>query len=523
MTRGDVRTLAALSRWNATERPDRVALAVGGRELTFRVLDRRANQVARALLDAGLGGGARIAVLAKDDERSFELLFGAAKAGAVTLGLNWRLKEPELAFILRDAGARALFVGADQLEVARRLVAELEELDLVVVLGGGAGDWPDYAAWRDARDDRDPGGEPDPEDVVVQMYTSGTTGLPKGVQLANRSFFAVVRSMQAAGDAWIGWGEADTSLHNIPLFHIGGLWWAITSLDAGAKLVVMDTFVAWRAVELLVQQRVTKACMVPAMIQMVLSEPASRGADFSALGHLVYGGSPIPESLLLEGMETFGCAFAQIYGLTETGNTAVCLRPEDHVAGHERLKAAGRPYPGVELKVIDAEGNELPAREVGEVCIRSPANMVGYWARPDATAETLRDGWVHTGDAGYLDEEGFVYIHDRVKDMIIYAGENIYPAEVENALASHPAVLEVAVIGVPDERWGEAVKAVVVPRENAEVKPRELIAHARERLAEFKLPRSVDFAESLPRTPSGKVQKGVLREPYWQGRERNVN
>jgi len=213
----------------------------------------------------------------------------------------------------------------------------------------------------------------------------------------------------------------------------------------------------------------------------------------------------------------------QIYGLTETGNTAVCLRGADHLDPQsERLKAAGRPYPGVALRVIDAQGRELPPREVGEICIRSPANMVGYWNQPAATAKTLIDGWVHTGDAGFLDEAGYVYVHDRIKDMVLYAGENVYPAEIESVLCAHPAVREAAVIGVPDERWGELVKAVVVLHEGANLRARELIAFARTSLADFKVPKSVDFVDALPRTPSGKIKKAVLREPYWAGRERQV-
>jgi acyl-CoA synthetase (AMP-forming)/AMP-acid ligase II len=223
-------------------------------------------------------------------------------------------------------------------------------------------------------------------------------------------------------------------------------------------------------------------------------------------------------------MATFGCAFAQIYGLTETGNTAVCLRPADHASARSELvKAAGRAYPQVRVEIVDREGRTLPARAIGEIRIHSPANMLGYWNQPGATAATLRDGWVYTGDAGFLDEEGYVYVCDRVKDMIISAGENIYPAEIESVLAAHPALLEVAVIGVPHERWGEEVKAIAVLREGAAASARELLAFARGKLADFKLPRSVEFVERLPRTPSGKLKKAELRAPYWSGRERQVN
>jgi long-chain acyl-CoA synthetase len=287
-------------------------------------------------------------------------------------------------------------------------------------------------------------------------------------------------------------------------------------------LIVVGSFVAWQALELIQRHGVTKACMVPAMIQMLLAEPTCATTDFSTLEHMVYGGSPITRTCLTKAMERFGCGFAQIYGLTETGNTAVCLRPEDH-GRDDLLKAAGRPYPNVRAKVVDASGNPLDTGEVGEVCLHSPANMVGYWKNPEATAQTLIDGWIHTGDAGHIDDEGYVFVSDRIKDMIICAGENIYPAEVESVLASHPAVLEAAVIGVPDERWGELVKAVVVLRPGMSAPSAELLAHCRRDLADFKVPRSVDFTDALPRTPSGKVRKHILRKPYWEGRDRQVN
>jgi acyl-CoA synthetase (AMP-forming)/AMP-acid ligase II len=308
------------------------------------------------------------------------------------------------------------------------------------------------------------------------------------------------------------------------LFHIGGIWFDMTALAAGAPLVVTDTFTAWSAIALMQRHRVSKVCLVPAMIQMVLAEPECADADWSALDCIVYGGSPIPVPVLKRALEVFGCRFAQIYGLTETGNTAVCLRPEDHAdPEHERLAAAGRPYPGVQCKIIDESGEALGPREVGEICLRSPANMVGYWKNRSATAATLVDGWVHTGDAGFLDQDGYVFVNDRIKDMIIYAGENIYPAEVESALCGHPDVAEAAVIGVPDERWGERVLAVVVRRPGSTATARQILRHAATQIAAFKVPKSVDFIDALPRTPSGKIQKHVLRKPYWEGRDRQVN
>jgi len=525
----DVRTLADLLRAQARKRPARPALLFGERRVTYAQLDAAANRAANALIADGVAPRARVAILAKDSDRSYEVLFGCAKAGAVALSVNWRLAPREIAYILDDAGAEILFVGADLVPAIEAVRAELKTVRRVVVIGGGAAlgepaAWPSLDAWLAGHGDGDPGAAGGPDDVVLQLYTSGTTGRPKGAQLANRSFFDLMNGMAREGDAWIGMGPRDVTILTLPAFHVGGVWWAIRSLAAGAACVVMETFVGWQVLDAVARHRVTKFCMVPAMIQVVLAERDCRTTDFSSLTHIVYGGSPIAHALLQQATATFRCAFLQIYGLTETGNMAVCLRAEDHTLhATARTRAAGRALPGVRLKVIDPEGRELPPRRVGEICIHSPSRMIGYWNLDEATAETLRDGWIHTGDAGFLDEDGYLFIQDRLKDMIIYAGENIYPAEIEGVLHEHPAVAEAAVIGVPDSRWGETVKAIVVLKPGASATAAEILELARGRIADFKVPKSVDFAPSLPRTPSGKVKKGELRAAYWSGRERMVN
>ncbi len=499
----------------AALRPEATALLDGERRVGYGELARAADRVAHALRRDGVRPGARIAILDHDSAELWTVVFGIAKAGAVVVGLNWRLAIDELEFQLADAEVQVLFVGPEFAAKGDTLRARCPALRQVVALR-------ESAAWLG-----DAPASPFPdavgsEDVAVQMYTSGTTGKPKGVMLAHRSFVAVVAGMRAVGDPWIGWSSADVSLMGIPSFHIGGMWWAMTGFNAGAANVVVPVFAGWRVLAAIARHRVTKACMVPAMLQVCVSEPDCASTDFSSLRTIVYGGSPIPRPNLEAAMRVFGCGFAQIYGLTETGNTAVCLRPDDH-RRPELWEAAGRPYPGVTVKVVDAAGNVLPPRAIGEICIRSPANMLGYWRREEATAATLRDGFVHTGDAGFLDDEGYVHVCDRQKDMICTAGENVYPAEVESVLCAHPAVQEAAVIGVPDERWGEVVKAIVVVRAGMAATAAELLAFARGRIADFKLPRSVDFVSSLPRTPSGKLQKHVLREPFWTGRSRRVN
>jgi long-chain acyl-CoA synthetase len=518
-----VRTLPELIRWQAANQPDRLALCDGDRTVSYAALDQRSCRIAQALYQRGLGARERVAILDRDHADVYAVVFGIAKAGGVVLGLNWRLTAPELAFQLQDAGARVLFVGPAFAAAARDLVAACADLRSVITFGAAPGaDWPTLDAVLDETPVADPGVTVAAEDVAVQMYTSGTTGRPKGVMLAHRSFFAVVGSMRAAGDRWIGWREDDVTICGMPSFHIGGLWWAMTTFWAGACLVVLDAFAGWKVLRRIERHLVTKACLVPAMIQVCLSEPECAQTDLGSLDCVVYGGSPIPKPVLEQALRTFRCGFAQIYGLTETGNTAVCLRPADH-ARPELLAAAGRPYPGVRVKIVDDAGRELPAGATGEICIHSPANMLGYHGSADATAATLRDGWVHTGDAGHVDAEGYVFVSDRKKDMICSAGENVFPAEVESVLSGHPAVAEIGVIGVPDDSWGEVVHAVVVPRPGQSVTLADLQAFARGRLADFKLPRALSLAESLPRTPSGKIRKAELRAPFWRGRERRVN
>jgi acyl-CoA synthetase (AMP-forming)/AMP-acid ligase II len=519
----DIRVVAAIPRVMARKRATATALVFGERATSYQELHERSNRCAQALLAEGVKPGDRVAVLAKDSDDLLELIFGIAKAGAVFLGINWRLAGPEVRFILEDSEAVLLFAGREFHVVAAGLLSELPRIRKAVALTGRVPGWPEFRTWRDAHSATEPALETKEEDVFALMYTSGTTGNPKGVQLANRSFFAVVRELHRAGDPWIGWNEKDVSLHSLPSFHIAGLWWAITTLTAGGSVAVMEQWVARDALRIIETEGVTKAFFVPAMVQMMLMEPSCATTDFSRFGPLVYGGAPMPPALLEQSIRTFRCPHVQIYGLTETGNTATCLRAEEHGSGNpERLRSAGRPYPGVRVSVLDTDGREVATGAIGEICIHSPANMIGYWKRDDATSSTLVDGWLHTGDAGYLDEDGFVYICDRVKEMIIYAGENVYPAEVENALCDHPAVAEAAVFGLPDERWGELIKAVVVLRPGAEATPSQILQHLRGRIADFKVPHSVSFADSLPRTSSGKVQKRKLREPYWEGTNRRI-
>ncbi|WGV29174.1 long-chain-fatty-acid--CoA ligase [Halotia branconii] len=524
MYNSEIATLADLPRVQARKLANARALIFKDKSLTYIQLDRRSNQVANSLLTQGIKPGARVAFLAKDSLKSYEILFACCKIKVVFVPINWRLAAGEVSYILRDANVEILFVGAEFYQLVESIRNEIDSVKTIIALEKVDSNYLSYDIWSQEHSDESLNIVVTANDVAVQMYTSGTTGRPKGVQLGHYSFFAIAKEFAQRNQTWINWNETNNSLLTLSLFHIGSLWWAIRGLAAGAENIVLENFIGVEVLEAIEKYRITKTFMVPAMIQVLLNEPLCQKTDFSSLEYVIYGGSPIAESSLKNAIATFGCNFVQIYGMTETGNCAVSLPAQDHTSTNKNiLKAAGKPFPGVSIAIINSEGKKLSCFEVGEVCIKSPANMIGYWKLPEATAKTLVDGWIHTGDAGYVDEEGYVYICDRFKDMILYGGENVYPAEIENILYEHPAIREVAVIGVPDEDFGEAIKAIVVLKTGMKATALDIINFVRGKIADFKLPRSVEFTESLPRTPSGKLQKAKIREKYWQGYERRVN
>jgi len=513
-------TVPSIVRHHARTRPDRVALHFEGQRLTYGELDGRTSRIANGLAEAGVKAQGRVAVLSKNNPAFFELWFGATKADAVLVPVNFRLAAPEVAFVVNDAQAEVLFVGADFYATVEKIRHELATVRQIVAIDGNHPTWPAYAAWVARHSDVDPDVPIDPHGCAIQMYTSGTTGRPKGAQLSHANLLSL---LPGAIEQFGTWHDRDVSLVCMPLFHIGGSGWALVGLYRGVENVVTRDFDPAAILRTIADFKVTKAFFVPAMILFLLQVPACRTTDFSALELIAYGASPAPIELLRNALKVFGCGFAQVYGLTETTGAITYLPPEDHQADAvERLKSCGKPMTGVEVRIVDAGGREVATGEVGEVICRTPQIMLGYWNLPDASRLAIRDGWFHTGDAGYMDRDGYIYIYDRVKDMIVSGGENIYPAEVESALFGHPAVADVAVIGVPDDKWGEQVKAIVVRKPGASVTDREIIDFARERIAHYKAPRSVDFVEALPRNPSGKILKRELRKPYWADRDRQV-
>ena len=517
----DLLTMADAVAFHAGSRPDAVAFVCGAAALSFAELDLRANRVAHGLEAAGVKPGGHVAYLGKNCNEFMEVAAGVIRMGGIFTPINWRLAPAEVAFMLDDCAASLVVVDAEYAGMMQALAPGLLAVGTWLCNGAEVpAGWTSYARWRDAQSGSDTRHDAKPSDIALQIYTSGTTGRPKGVMLTHRN----VRSPPGleAGDAWPAWNrwvQDDVSLITSPMFHVGGIGWVLRGLFPGSRQVMLREFSAPGVIEAIDAHRITRLALVPSAMRMVLQEPAAATTDFSSLTYIYYGTSPIPIDLLRQAMKVFGCKFVQSYGQTETSSSIVCLAPEDHtLVDVPHMRSAGKPLPGVEVVIRDETGAVAPPETIGEIVTRSTANMAGYMNLPEETAATLgADGWLRTGDAGHFDANGFLYVHDRIKEMIITGGENVYPAEVENALYGHPAVSDVAVIGVPSEKWGQAIKAVVELRPGQHATEAELIAWARQRIGGYKLPKSVDFVTALPRNGTGKVVKGELRKLYAQG------
>jgi acyl-CoA synthetase (AMP-forming)/AMP-acid ligase II len=516
----EVASVADISRVQAERRPDAVALIFEGRETTFGEIDAAASRIANQLIASGIAPQERIGYLAKNSDHFFEFLFGACKARVALAPINFRLAAPEVAQIFADSGARLLIVGADFVELAEKALDLFASRPRLIALGFDREGYVRHDVWLAAAGTRDPRLAIEPDDDVIQLYTSGTTGQPKGVRLTNRNYLAMFQLVAESGGLKYEVGE--TVLGAMPFFHVAGVNIAVTTMASGARTAVVRDLAPDLVLDLIQTERVNYAFLAPAIILMLMHAPRMATADLSSMKVLSYGASPISDDLLMKAKARFRCDFGQYYGMTETTGMGAYLPPEAHDPAKGKLRSCGLPRPGLEVKIVDAGGEEVPTGAVGEVVIKSPVVMKGYWNKPEATAAAVRDGWMHTGDAAWRDEDGYFYIYDRVKDMIVTGGENVYPAEVENAIAGHPDVADVAVIGVPDDKWGEAVKAIVVARPGAAHDPSSVIAWSRERIANYKVPKSVDFVEAIPRNITGKILRRELRRPYWEGRERMV-
>ena len=502
-------SFADILRQLAISRGSSPALTFEDQTWSFEQLHERSSRTANALKAAGVGQGDRVALLTKNCAECFELMYACNKIGAIFTGLNWRLAPTEIQAIVQDAQPKVIIVSVAEEALLTDACRKLSCIKRMVVLG------EDFDGWRNAAADSDPGHSGAPDEIALLLYTSGTTGLPKGVMLTNQGMSFTPR---LAAESW-GMDADSVNLVAMPMFHIGGCGYGSSTMTVGGHTILLREVNPARIIEVIAKHKVTHTFLVPTVVQAVLEVPHVKEADLSSMQLLMYGAAPMGDVLLRRAIEILGCQFMQAYGMTETAGTVVVLPPEDHEPQGSRaalLSSVGRVLPWVDMRVVDPQTkSDMPTGQVGEIWLRSEMVMQGYWNKPQDTAETLlEDGWLRTGDAAYLDADGYIYLFDRFKDLIISGGENIYPAEIENILNGHPAILEVAVIGMPHPRWGESPRAVVVLRQDMQATEQALISYARAHLAHYKCPTSVVFTTQLPRNASGKLLKRELRRVY---------
>jgi len=477
------------------------------RRFSYAELNRETNKVAHGLLAAGVGKGDRVGLLMMNSHEFITGFFAVAKIGAVIVPLNWRLVPDEMEFILKDSGATALLAGEEFAPATAELQGRGDKTDVRLWVHAGSTDnQPGFAVnFEDLKSqmpDTDPPVTAHSGDLLYIMYTSGTTGLPKGVMHSHDTQMGALFTLMVSTDFAYG----DRYLNPMPLFHVGALTPAIAVAFGGMTQVLMRTFDPVKAWELVTAERINHALLVPAMLNFMrlVYDPSAHRHD--TVRWFLSGAAPVPVALIEE-YAKLGIDIHQVYGLTETCGPGCITSPEDAL---RKAGSTGKPYFFTQMKVVRPDGTECAVNEAGEVLLAGDHIMLGYWNRPDATAETLQDGWLRTGDVGIVDDEGFLYIQDRLKDMIISGGENVYPAEVENVILGHELVADVAVIGIPSDKWGESPLAVVV-RKDESLTETDVIAFCEGKLARYKMPVAVRFVDVIPRNPSGKALKRELR------------
>lgn len=515
--------LGDLIKRNAALHGDRIGLIFEGRRFTHRMIKERACRAANMLLDRGIKPGERVAILSRNCNEMLEIFGAGELTGFITVAINHRLSVPEIESICEDAGPSILFFEADFIDAVKALKAKSKTIRFYVCIGGAIGGFEDYETILASASDAEPPVSASPDDIAYLVYTSGTTGRPKGVMLQHRAMLRAATANTLEGSLV----EPTVGLTVMPLFHVGGRLLTLGFFLLGGTVVLHRNFDAAETMQTIQDERVTTMLAAPLMLQRILELPNRSSYDASSMQSIRYASAPMPVPLLRRCLEAFGPIFSQSYGMTECLAVSILKAHEHKLTGTEkevrRLGSAGQPTLGVELKILRDDDTEGSAGDIGEVLIRSISTMKGYWNNEAATEQALRGGWMHTQDIGYIDEDGFLYILDRKKDMIVSGGENIYSWEVEEALRHHPAVSEVAVIGVPDKEWGESVKACIVLRQGKIVTEDELIAYCRSRIASYKKPRTIDFLETMPRLFNGKLDKKALRAPYWAGQDRQVS
>jgi len=491
--------------------PNREALVEtdSGRRFTYAQINARTNRVANALIDLGVAAGDRIGILLMNGSEFVETFFATAKIGATLVPLNWRLTPDELEFILKDSGTTTLVFGPEFAGQVTEIQSRGGKTDLkrYIQLGGETAAFAkDFEILTESQPETEPALAGGDDDLLFIMYTSGTTGLPKGVMQSHRTVFAAITNMMATNEAGIG----ETTLLSLPLFHVGALAPAFQSIYSAARLVITRGFDPVKSWEIIRDEKITSTLLVPAMLQAMKTVFDPSKHDASSMRSMVSGAAPVPVSMI-EAFAEMGIEINQVYGMTETCGPGCLILGEDAAA---RPGSCGKGYFYTDVRITAPDGSECPPGVSGEVCMRAPNNMVGYWNRPEATAEALVDGWLHSGDVGVADAEGFVTIVERLKDMLISGGENVYPAEIENVLLSHAGVADAAVIGIPSEKWGESAMAVIVRAPDNDVSEDDLIALSKAKLAGFKCIKRVKFTDIIPRNASGKILKRALRDRY---------
>lgn len=491
-----------------------------GAELSYASGRERSERMASALRGLGVKPGDRFVTILGNSIDALLLIHAASRLGVVCVPLNWRLAPVEWMGMIADAEARVVIADPSHAEALEGAGGKPE---VAICSQGTRPGWLGLDELVEQASPDVPRVRIGDDAVVLQLYTSGTTGKPKGAMISHRGVVANIGQIElATGSSAPG----QRSLHVLPMFHIAGAVFALRAMSHGETLVILKAADPAVVLRTLGEERIAHMFIVPTLIQMLLRQPGIAGMSFPHLRQIMYGASPIAEHVLVEAMGVFGCAFLQGFGMTELSCAGTFLSEADHDrAVRERpelLASAGRALPGTELRIVDGQGKDCGPGEIGEILIRGPQVFPGYWKLPEASMAALRDGWLHSGDAGLVDDEGYLFIRDRLKDMIVSGGENVYPAEVEAVLHQHPGIAEASVIGVPDDKWGETVMAVIVAEAGVELSEAEIDLHCRANLGGFKLPRRYSFVDALPRNASGKILKRQLREPFWNNQQRNI-
>jgi long-chain acyl-CoA synthetase len=508
----EIRYLPDIPRYWSQNRPDKVALIEGAATRTYAQLHERSSAIANRLVGMGAKHGDAIGYIGKNAIEVFEVWFAASKIGCTFAPFNWRLAVEELVAILDDARPPLVFTGAELAETMKQVRQRCAHKFEIVAFEPSTAPNGGLTTWIEGCPATDPAVELNGKDIALLSYTSGTTGLPKGVMATQDAFHYsfLCGTLEPA----LARHDDDILLMSMPNFHLSGSWVSIAALYHGATLSILPAFDPDAVVATLRRDRPTIVPIVPTAIQLLVSRPDVTSEDFSSIRSMIYFGSPIGQQLLQSAIDKFKCEFNQSYGTTETWFDTIFRHDEHLSADATRLASCGRPLPMVHMKVVDQKGDEVPAGTIGELLVRTPMMMAGYRNRPEATSDVLKEGWYRTGDLARQDAEGFLYIVDRIKDMIVSGGENVYSAEVELALLKHPDISMAAVIGTPDPKWGEKVTALIVPKPATDLSEAIIQRHCRTYLAGYKVPKAVLFVTSLPLTPSGKVQKAVLRERF---------